>query len=146
MTSRARGGGGPRWKVLALAIGVWACSAVPSAVYAGGHKGEGLWGEYGYGPHFYNRSCAPTDFGFPYFTHPMGCGVPYLGYVVGQSSGYPYFGPYTGAPPYPDVVPAYDMDASPVKPRTAPPRLTLPPDAARGRGSAPTPRSSVSSR
>lgn len=114
MTSPARGGAGPRWKTLAWAVGIWAFSGTSAAVYGGGHKadGTGLWGEYGYGPHFANHSCHDNDFGYPYFTHGMGCGVPYYGYAGGQSSGYGAYGPYTGAPPYPDAVPAYKMTAT----------------------------------
>jgi len=114
MFTLARGRAGSLWKTLAWAVGIWVCTGSSAVVYGGGHHKDdgGLWGEYGYGPHFRNNSCHDRDFGYPYFTHGMGCGVPYQGYTGSPGVGYGAFGPYTGAPAYPDVVPAYKMSTT----------------------------------
>src|SRR5262249_39894284 len=106
--------------VLAIALGMFCGMGAP--VQAGGHghghrTGHGcwpaygpMWGEYGLGPHFNYRGCGDCDLGYPYFTHAM-CpyGAPSYGPPATLTAGSPVsrgtdFGPYTGAPPFPDRI------------------------------------------
>lgn len=106
MTLPAVGNDRPTVTRLTVAWGVWAFSVLANLAYGGGlaHDGEGLWGEYGHGPHFANHSCRSCDLRYPDFTHGPGCGIPYSGPAGSFSSGAPDYGPYTGAPPYPDTI------------------------------------------
>lgn len=122
MISRVLGSDRGSMKGLTFIVGGWAIAAFSSVAYGGGHAhdGEGLWGEYGYGPHVANHRCHSCDLGHPYFTHGPGFGIPYSGPIGNFSPGYPYYGPYTGAPPFPDplarsaVAPGTSGEAAPV--------------------------------
>jgi len=115
MASLVRDRGRLPLKVLVLALGTWVLFGSSAMAYGGGHgyDGTGCWGEYGLGPHFAYHGCGFGEFGYPYFTHGMGYGSPYYGYASGDITGYPYYGSYTGAPPYPDTTPAPTITPSP---------------------------------
>lgn len=94
-------------RLLATAALAW-LAATPVAASGGHSKGYTWpyrvpWGDFGLGPHVrrghgHGHDC--PDFGYPYFTHGLGYGIPYggPGVAIGSAAGYPYFGPYTGAP------------------------------------------------
>jgi hypothetical protein len=114
MMTRAQAAAGFPLRGLALVLGIWLVSGSLTLVHAGDpdcHYGP-LWGEYGYGPHFNYRGSVLSDFGPPFFTHGMGCGIPYYRDFNGQGTGYGDFGPNTGAPPFPDTVPVYPVTSS----------------------------------
>ncbi len=114
MISLVRNGGRrPPLNAMILAIGIWVLSGSAAMAFGDDHGflGTRHWGEYGLGPHLHYRGHGLDDFGYPYFTHWIGHGVPYQapGYPYGSSSafesGYPVyldFGAFTGAPANPE--------------------------------------------